>query len=693
MPISTPLTHSLIHFIIMSARVALERAVDAIARECPNAVGTALDLTAALERARRASSNASSSSSIMMKSDESPDAILANVARAWTTVTKDVGNRLTERDLAVVMRTFHACWTAEGLPGTPLDDGTWAFRAARVNYVAAKQCLTKLATWTRRHAWPGWVEACREMRKDVMLKSEGPYDTYAQVIRGLEALRARATNGVRNATKREDGERETTTTTCEDAMAFDESAKKWIVACWSDASIGLPSLDGAPKGNVAFYARGMEADVVSASKRAPPRDRSQPVSPAAAGGQKKAKKAKTTPASTPKTPPSETATGANDALPVSLKKDAADAPAAGGEAGDEKRETQTPARMTEMHAVRQSVGVVVKVRCHGLDGELVIIPPFGLPNGVKTNGEMAAMVFQETQAAKHANAPPAEPSARCVHNDGKTWRCPGRRVDDTPFCAKHKPAKFATSARFSPVTFETPHGLRVTYDGPPAAGVIRSVAGTPVDASDLLRLKDPEYFEAHAWKLEGQLNSCEGLVRREGSGGRFRENAVVLERGGVWVPYATYEARLITLLPGTPPGASTATDAVLNQSLEDMRVVNAARLADAEKSDDATTTDADVDASAPPSTDDRAADDDDDDDVSNEDSPARAKIPQPTGAKEVRRRLAELHRQLNSVNREILAMQEAGAEHVQVHARPVRDDASEYDAFERSVNRALCLKD
>lgn len=38
-------------------------------------------------------------------------------------------------------------------------------------------------------------------------------------------------------------------------------------------------------------------------------------------------------------------------------------------------------------------------------------------------------------------------------------------------------------------------------------------------------------------------------------------------------------------------------------------------------------------------------------------------------------------------------MQEAGAEHERVHARPVRDDASEYDAFERSVNRALCLKD
>ena len=93
-------------------------------------------------------------------------------------------------------------------------------------------------------------------------------------------------------------------------------------------------------------------------------------------------------------------------------------------------------------------------------------------------------------------------------------------------------------------------------------------------------------------EIRTTIEIARGLVRREGPGGRFRENAVVLERGGMWVPYATHgRARLITLLPGTPPGASTATDAMLNQSLEDMRVVNAARLADAEKSsdDDATT--------------------------------------------------------------------------------------------------------
>lgn len=655
----------------MSARAALERAVEAVRRACPNAIGTPLDLRAIAE-------------SVATEGETTTDAdAVTRVTRAWTRATRDPGNALTEGELASVMRAFHTVWMEHGRSGTPLDDGTWAFRCARVNRPAVKQCLTRLATWTRRNAWAGWVEACREMRREVAMKSGGRYETYAQVVRGLDGLRARATTAVRTEAK-------------EDAMAFDESARKWIEACWSDASIGspLPSLDGMPRENVTFYARGMERDgVVSASKRAPPRDRSQPVSPAAPTP-KRAKKAVK-----PKIEaPSSVNRESGALLPSSSKKDAAEASVVVEEGaaeasvvveeGDERR---APVRMMEMHAVRQSVGITVKVRCHGLDAEMVIIPPFGLPNGVKTNGEMAAMVFQETQAAKHANAPPAEPSARCVHNDGKAWRCPGRRVDDTPFCAKHKPAKFATSVRWSPTAFETPHGLRVTYDGPPSAGVIRSVAGTPVDASDLLRLKDPEYFEAHAWKLEQRLKSREGLVRREGPGGRFRENAVVLERGGMWVPYATYEARLITLLPGTPPGASTATDAMLNQSLEDMRVVNAARLADAEKSsDDDATTDVDLDENVPPPTDDRAADEDD---ASNDDGSGRAKIPQPTGAKEVRRRLAELHQQLNSVNREILAMQETGAEHVQVHARPERDDASEYDAFERSVNRALCLKD
>ena len=111
-----------------------------------------------------------------------------------------------------------------------------------------------------------------------------------------------------------------------------------------------------------------------------------------------------------------------------------------------------------------------------------------------------------------------------------------------------EPAKFSTLARVNPVTFETAQGLSITYAGPPSACVIRSVSGVPIDDSDLLMLKDPEKFEAFAWDIERQLKSCEGLVRRDGAGGRFRENAFVLERGGFWVPYTQYEARLTTLL-------------------------------------------------------------------------------------------------------------------------------------------------
>ena len=58
----------------------------------------------------------------------------------------------------------------------------------------------------------------------------------------------------------------------------------------------------------------------------------------------------------------------------------------------------------------------------------------------------------------------------------------------------------------------------------------------------------------------------------------------------------------------------------------------------------------------------------------------------------MRLRLAELHRQLNGVKREIMALQDTGVEHVEAHKREGADEESEYAAFEHSVNRALCLK-
>ena len=160
----------------MSARAALERAVEAVRRACPNAIGTPLDLRAIAE-------------SVATEGETTTDAdAVTRVTRAWTRATRDPGNALTEGELASVMRAFHTVWMEHGRSGTPLDDGTWAFRCARVNRPAVKQCLTRLATWTRRGAWAGWVEACREMRREVAMKSGGRYETYAQVVRGLSLI-------------------------------------------------------------------------------------------------------------------------------------------------------------------------------------------------------------------------------------------------------------------------------------------------------------------------------------------------------------------------------------------------------------------------------------------------------------------------------------------------------------------------
>jgi hypothetical protein len=208
------------------------------------------------------------------------------------------------------------------------------------------------------------------------------------------------------------------------------------------------------------------------------------------------------------------------------------------------------------------------------------------------------------------------------------------------------------------------------YDGPPAACVVRSVAGTPIDTLDMLMLKDAENLEAHAWEIETQLKSAEGYVRLDDGEGKFRANALVRERDGVWVPYPQYEARLLTLLPGTPSGATPASDAVFNATIEDIRAINAARSAK------------------------KIAPVDDVPVVKDEtESPPQERIldkKTPTGCQDVRRRLAELHHQLNGVNREIMAMKDTGKEHVLAHGRSTSTPSeSEYDLFEQSVNRAL----
>lgn len=222
--------------------------------------------------------------------------------------------------------------------------------------------------------------------------------------------------------------------------------------------------------------------------------------------------------------------------------------------------------------------------------------------------------------------------------------------------------------RVHPVTFQTPHGLTVTYDGPPAACVVRSVAGAPIDDSDLLMLKDADNLEVHAWNIETQLQSAEGLVREESVEGRFRANALVRERDGVWVPYPLYEARLLTLLPGIPPGCTAVSESVFNASIEDIRAINLAR--------------AEMKVTNPPLVQDERGD--------KPITENETLKPVPTGCQDVRQRLAELRQQMNGVCREILAMKDTGKEHVVAQGGwTSAPTESEYEIFERSVNRAL----
>jgi hypothetical protein len=128
---------------------------------------------------------------------------------------------------------------------------------------------------------------------------------------------------------------------------------------------------------------------------------------------------------------------------------------------------------------------------------------------------------------------------------------------------------------------------------------------------------------------------------------------------------------------------------VFNQCIEDIGAINTARVAEQANDDETEKSNDDDDKRerAPPA--ERPAFDD----PMDTDSPGRTKVPAPTGAREVRLKLAELHRQLLNVDREIVGMRDAGFAHAKKRDPQSLDNSenSEYDAYEQSVNRALRL--
>jgi hypothetical protein len=133
---------------------------------------------------------------------------------------------------------------------------------------------------------------------------------------------------------------------------------------------------------------------------------------------------------------------------------------------------------------------------------------------------------------------------------------------------------------------------------------------------------------------------------------------------------------------------------VFNQCIEDIGAINTARVAEQAKgaeaeesncSDDKQETTSLVES---PAVENSA-------DVDNTESPGRVKVPVPTGAREVRLKLAELHRQLLNVDREIVGMRDVGFAHAKKRDSQgsENNENSEYDAYEQSVNRALRLRE
>ena len=55
--------------------------------------------------------------------------------------------------------------------------------ASKINFIAVKTALNAAGNWSQRNVWDGFLPRLKSIKEDVALKTEGPYRTYAQLIR------------------------------------------------------------------------------------------------------------------------------------------------------------------------------------------------------------------------------------------------------------------------------------------------------------------------------------------------------------------------------------------------------------------------------------------------------------------------------------------------------------------------------
>lgn len=454
---------------------------------------------------------------------DAPADVLGSIKASWAKAHADAaahppssrGTRHTrnpESDLADAMLHVQQCWLEEGLKGTVLDESDFAMHASKINFIAVKTALNAAGNWSQRNVWDGFLPRLKSIKEDVALKTEGPYRTYAQLIRSLETIVTDCKAEVLDA--RRAGRSAPDPEEMDEAAGFVKDLERWLWGKWSENTLPRYDVDGRGDGDVGSpgatggrrsrgvkrYAEedsdgsfdsdsddgdGDEKSDDEDDGRERPRKNEQPV----------VKKRRGRP------PKSSYANVPGPAAPANPGASAPQTPTQSLPPGATQSPTDTDV-------------VVVRVVCHGLQATVELVRP-RVPREKPLTG-----------------------------------------ADDAGREGAMKATKAPRSESPRPPT------------GPPCAARVLAVAGVAINADTDLTLASPAAFEAHARTIAGETAAAGGGGRFQSldstsrgdavppprtnstsaadddDDSKFRECARVIEREGVDVPLVEYEAKL-----------------------------------------------------------------------------------------------------------------------------------------------------
>ena len=190
---------------------------------------------------------------------DAPADVLGSIKASWAKAHVDAaahppssrGTRQTrnpESDLADAMLHVQQCWLEEGLKGTVLDEADFAMHASKINFIAVKTALNAAGNWSQRNVWDGFLPRLKSIKEDVALKTEGPYRTYAQLIRSLETIVTDCKAEVLDA--RRAGRSAPDPEEMDEAAGFVKDLERWLWGKWSENTLPKYDVDGRGDGDV-----------------------------------------------------------------------------------------------------------------------------------------------------------------------------------------------------------------------------------------------------------------------------------------------------------------------------------------------------------------------------------------------------------------------------------------------------------